>query len=249
MDLTHNGEDEKADRVPERFRGITFHAVVAGLCVFIPLPFVDEWAIGRSRRSMVGRLLPASTSWDKAQLNLLANGRSDWRRGCLRLPWVVIRKLIFWPIKRLIRKLLIVFAIKDAVTEMSRTFQIGYLVDVSVGEADGLPPPESGPEFPQTWQVRRAIEASLAEVDARPVRRLLRQLLSHSGALLRGAGRSVRIMVRRDRKPALDPAAAPSGAFSEIWNEVTQLLWHEEAFLTEMARVFRHHLKNPPVDP
>ena len=115
--------DEQRTNVSDAaLRTIASHCAVAGLCPLIPIPFVDDLIVERIHRRMNAslceqhgiKLLPLSSK-------LLAESESDLLNGALK-------GLLMWPIKKLLRKMLIVLAIKNCVDVATEVFHEGWLL-------------------------------------------------------------------------------------------------------------------------
>ncbi len=216
-------------------RDLVLHAVCSGLAGLIPLPFVDEWAERFVRRRMVRRL-PHAPPLPRARLNHLANGPSPWLRGCLMFPVNVVRRLILWPLKRFLRKLLIVLAVKDCVDAAAETFHVGCLLNHAWSR--GIPATTDA----EAQLLRRVVMATIETVDARPFNQLLRHAFAQSRGRLRQARRSVAAMLRRWRRQA-EPHAAPAAEpepepISLLVSAITEGLRHESGYLLRLTRAF-----------
>jgi hypothetical protein len=113
-------------------------AVLAGLCVFIPLPFVDDLVIGLVRRLAAWVHLrwarppgaPPLPGPARAQL-WVGPARPPGQLGRLAL-WVLLwplRKLRALLIKKILRKATIIFAVQDAVEVGARLWHELYVAE------------------------------------------------------------------------------------------------------------------------
>ncbi|MBL8615706.1 MAG: hypothetical protein JNM72_08885 [Deltaproteobacteria bacterium] len=113
-------------------------AVLAGLCVFIPLPFVDDLAVGLLRRLAATVHLswarppgaPALPGPDRARLWLGPPRPSGqlWRLALWLLLWP-LRKLRALVIKKILRKATIIFAVQDAIEVGARLWHELYVAE------------------------------------------------------------------------------------------------------------------------
>lgn len=113
-------------------------AVLAGLCVFIPLPFVDDLAIGLVRRAAAA----VHTRWARppGAPALAGPERAQLWAPPPRPPGQLLRAalwVLLWPlrklkaliIKKILRKATIIFAVQDAVEVGARLWHELYLAE------------------------------------------------------------------------------------------------------------------------
>jgi hypothetical protein len=159
-------------------------ATCAGLSALIPIPFVDMVfeAFFRSR------MAPAISRARRVDLDPLARkrlGRSnrDWLsvEGCLVLPIMVIKVIL----KRIWRKIIYVFAVADAASQLSDYWHRAFLLDHLIRARHVVPGVD----------VRRAVAVfnqALDEADTSALKGLAKQLVlsaHHVPRLLRRARR------------------------------------------------------------
>jgi len=114
---------------------IARQAVLVALAALIPLPFVDTWIQGRLRAQMVRELgRHHDTPLEGPSVHTLARIRGNLLLGCLV-------GAVWWPIKKLVRKVVYVLTVKDAVDALADTFVRGEMVREAL--AQGLLPSES----------------------------------------------------------------------------------------------------------
>ncbi len=98
------------------------YSALAGLCPLIPIPFVDDFIIERIHRRLCWVLFNQHGSQlSDAGAKALSNSPSNLFGG-------VFRTLIFWPIKKLITKLVYVLAVKSCADVASTVFNEGWLL-------------------------------------------------------------------------------------------------------------------------
>ena len=121
-------------------------AILVSLAALIPIPFLDTWLQGRLRAEMTRALAHQHhVSLDPPSVHLLSDVQSSMVLGCL---WGVV----WWPIKRLIRKVIYILTIKDAIDVLADTFTRGLLLDEALSQ--GLLPT-------QGERVRTAMDEAL----------------------------------------------------------------------------------------
>lgn len=251
MDLVRDEEPGGDDDL----RGHVVYSLLAGACPLIPLPLLDDWILDRVRRRLVSRLGSAEGyAPPSPALGVLADrDPTDWRpealaRGCLRkvfvAPVVFVYKRI---LRKLLRKILFVLAIKDAVDEFSTTFHHGWLLRHAF--AHGHHPTTRA----ATWTLRRQIDAVRDEIDPRPVESAVRSAFRHSRRVLRKAARIVaklgRLIWRRNRSGKSDDGwvdEAAQRAEVEAGGLVDELiagLRREEGYLGGLEQRLDRHLE------
>lgn len=109
---------------------IVTYSVLVGLSPLVPVPFVDDWLKNYFRRRMV-RSLAASHGqmFSDETVSLLADeaGGGGCVLGCLTM-------LVFYPLKKLFRKVFYFLEWKRAVDLTSHTYHFGYLLNFALRE-------------------------------------------------------------------------------------------------------------------
>lgn len=240
-DIDDPSREERTDF--QAFRTVTFHAVVAGLAPLIPVPFLDDWVLGRIRRRMVEELARRQEPGLTAEEVAVLAGAEDRRRrpGCFAgLAWL-LGKLTLTLTRKLFRKVLYVLAVREGVHTAARTFHEGYLV---LRTLERHPRPDAG-------TARAATLATLEEIDLRPIRRAMGRAFRGSRELV---GQAVAILSRwaaptRDRD---DPAATRTGEATALEREAELLaplvdrlaarLWGDRAYFEHLGALYAGHL-------
>lgn len=184
-------------------RLIAHKALLAGLCQFVPVPFVDDLLGDRVRRSMVGQLLQRrGRSFDAPAVKPLYAGPP--KSGLSRVTGFA-KSLVFQPVKKLLRTVFLVVTVRRAVLGVAGTLLLGRSLDrrLAAGHfADGTP--EEGLRAEAA-----ALEAAVRGALASPERR--------------GLVRLVRASFRALRQEGVDPAPAP-GALEAAGGDPEQAL-------------------------
>ena len=243
------------DRTPDGLRGLVVYSLLAGACPLIPVPLLDDWVLDHVRRRLVSRLATSvKYAPPPAALGVLADREpTDWRpdalaKGCLRKLFVAPIKFVYKRIvRKLLRKIVFVLAIKDAVDEFSTTFHHGWLVRHAF--VRGHHP--TGRR--ETWTLRQGIDAVRDEIDPRPVESAVRSAFRHSKRILLQAARIVgklgRRMRRRDRSAEandqwVDEAAARTEAEAGgLVDELITSLSRESGYLEALGERLEYHLR------
>ncbi len=131
--------------------------VLAGLAVFVPVPFLDDWLSRRALRMGLQLDAPDDAPLTDAQLTTLTGDRSSVLVGCLIIG-------LWWPIKKLFKTIFWFLTVKDAVDHVAASAQV--LASVRVARERGW---LAGDEA----VVRDAIELAFSRTRWSPTTRLL----------------------------------------------------------------------------
>ncbi|BAM02425.1 hypothetical protein PSMK_02660 [Phycisphaera mikurensis NBRC 102666] len=161
---------------------IAHQALLAGLCQFIPVPFVDDLAGDRVRRSLVAKLLERrGRSFGAPAVRPLYAGPPT--SGLARAAGFT-KSLILKPVKKLLRTVFLFVTIRRAVLDAAAALLLGRSLDrrlAAGGFADGTPADRLEAEA-------AALEAAVRGVLGSPERRGLVRLVRGSFAALREEG-------------------------------------------------------------
>ena len=177
-------------------------ATCAGLSVLIPLPLVDvvfetifrrriPGTISRARRKQVE---PDTRRWLGRGLDSTLSFQ-----GCFKLFFTAIRYLL----RRIWRKIVYVFTIKDAATTLSEYWHRAYLIDhmVRAGHLD---------ERVDTDLAVQVFSTTLREADLSPLMGLARQTVANAHHVLR-------LLVRARRLGAAEVARSLGDVLASHW--------------------------------
>jgi hypothetical protein len=169
----------------------------AGLCALIPIPFLDDWAMNRTRSAAyraIWKFQGVSISPEIHEAMLTGNKP---KRGCfgtvLRIPYWIVKWLIFYPIKKILHKILFFFTIHDAVNAVSDCYHRCYLLNAVVA-AGHAPQTEE-----DAYVFHDSIEHVCATAEARPVIQLIRTVLKRGNRTLRREAMCFYRMIRKNR--------------------------------------------------
>lgn len=186
------------------FRRLTFYGVLGGLCPLVPVPFLDDWLLGRVRGWMMAELGPEREPGLSAESVAVLAGRRDsagWpgcAAGCL---WA-LRKVAVKLLVKLFRKVLYFLAVRDGIHAATRLVYEGYLT-LGALERDALGARRGDREV-AARRLREAVLETLEAADLRPVRRAVGRIFRGSLALLVRAARTLGrpFLSRRARREA-----------------------------------------------
>lgn len=215
---------------PRSLRIVATHSAIAGLCPLIPLPFVDELAIKRISRRMYAQLFAAhGMHLGDEGAKVLGKASAGWLRGAAT-------SVALLPLKRMVRKIVYVLAVKDCADVASAVFHDGWLIAHMLERAPENARPGLSVADPRYLQhVRKAMTRTYRDIDPAPLRRAL--VGSFLGAKVGAthAVKAVRGLLRRGEEPA---AAEVDGLISRM-RDAANGQWQ---YLDALAGDFRHHL-------
>jgi uncharacterized protein (DUF697 family) len=165
---------------------VATYAVLSGLTMLIPVPFVDDAVRTRVQRRMVRALSERrGLQLDDATVRTLGDDPSSG------VASKVAGAVVTYPLKKIFRKTFVVLAGKEAVDTVSQTYHLGYLVDWA---------------FIQRWheaataeRIRAGITEACKSVGTSPVDKAIRAAWDASkGRLGALGGRGIRVDDRTD---------------------------------------------------
>lgn len=233
--------NEPANR--ETFRRLTFYSILGGLCPLIPVPFMDDWALGQVQRRMVWELARnAGVALTPQDAKIVAGAEDPGWRGCLGTVGWAVREVTGAVLGKLFRTVFYFLTLRRSVRRSAETLHLGYLF----AHALRLEPAVS-PE--RARAVRAAVVKTLAEVDAQPIHRtLFRDFRQSLSLLLQAAALFRRFLPRRRRKQDTDLAAQgePFRQQEELLGGLTDRLaadlWGNREYFAGLEKVFERNL-------
>jgi hypothetical protein len=134
------------------------YAVLAGLALFVPLPWLDGWLHRRAVRALLREVArERGVVLSPRHLDVLTEDRSSLLVGCLGAA-------VIWPIKKFFRTILVVLLLKDVIDAAARAALVAAMTRAAF-EAGALPD--------RVEEVRVAMDATLERYDWSPVKRFL----------------------------------------------------------------------------
>lgn len=217
-------------------RIVATHAALAGLCPLIPVPFVDDLAIRRIVRRMYRSLFAAHgyTIPDHGADILRASPANRLRDAAAAVA--------MFPVKKVVRKLVYVLAVKDCAEVASSVFHDGWLLArvLEDARADAGPSPED-PELLR--RVREATLKTYEDIDPAPLRRALTSSFLAAKVGVRQGLQSLRSLLR-DREDTADKPASPDGV-RDLASRVAAATRSEWQYMDALEQSFRRHLGAP----
>jgi hypothetical protein len=213
------------------------YALLVALCELIPVPLLDSWVANLLRRRLVRAQLEArGVELEPAEIKLLGDAVSGGCVGCL---WAAV----IWPIKKLLKTVVVVFTVKAMADTVSEIVHRGLLLEEALDE--GWLPGE-------TDKVRAAMDRALEHVDTRLVEQALRGTLRSSRKDLNEAVvESVRVARERlrDRPGHALADAAEANELGAGVNRVSRAMTaalQVSGLVPELVQWFRHEMGVAP---
>ena len=184
-------------------------ATCAGLSVLIPLPLVDLVFETIFRRRIPGKIAKVRESEvapaTRIQLARPVNGSLSWT-GCIAVPFMVGRYIL----RRIWRKIIYIFAIKDATTALTEYWHRAFLIDHMVRAGHLAPGVDTG----LAVRVYRQI---LQEIDPGPLTGLARQTVANARHVFH-------LLIRARRLGAAEVTKSLSEVLSSHWKVASESL-------------------------
>ena len=155
------------------------HALLAAVCQFIPIPFLDDVAGDRVVRRLVDKLLKRNgRNYDAENVAPLYEGPEQGIAGKIG---GFTKSLVMKPVKKILRTAFIVVTIRRALMTAARVVLLGRTIDRCLARG------ELADDVPDAQRRERAaqIDAAVRDVMASPERRGLLKLIRESASLLR----------------------------------------------------------------
>lgn len=230
------------------FRQLTYHGVLGGLCPLVPVPFLDDWLLGRVKRWMIADLdKRLDTGLDPEAKVILAGGRDPWGApGCVAGCVWVVQKVVIKLLVKIYRKVLYFLAIRDGLHAATEVFHEGYLAAHGLRRAPPPPQPEAQREHAR-W-LRSVTRETMEELDLQPVRDILRRTFRGSRGLLIRASRVLAkpFLRRRNRRAAKTGDGAAEAAvrareeelLGGLVDRLAAALWGNREYFRRLEETF-----------
>jgi len=191
-------------------RGLSLVSILAGACELIPVPLLDDWAESLVRRRAVADLL-RERGFDPTPGDVEVLAGLERTGGCVQRIVGSLVKLPLYLVKKLFRKLVVVLAIHEAVDAASALLHETYLLRHGLALGALGRAPDGRVDRESARRLRRAIEATIAGTDTRPLSRAVRGALGGSRSAVAAAG----ARLGRRASAARAAGAEPGGAAAE----------------------------------
>lgn len=232
-----------------RFRRLTFFSVLAGLCPLIPVPFVDDWAVGLIQRRMVrelGESRSLGLTEDEVQL-LAGSGERRWP-GLVKGTALVVRRGVGKIVGKLFKTVFYVLLVREGVHRAVETFVEGYLLLYAAGLPQALRPSVRNEESVRA--VRAAVVSTMREADVTPIRKAIGRSFERSFGLLSEAAAKLGALLGRSRSAQAAGSAPDDGVSLEEEEEILSgfvdhlagSLWGDQEYFESLERAFDERL-------
>ena len=144
------------------------YSALAGLCPLIPVPFVDDIIIGRIHRRLYQKLCTRHDFYLTARdAKILTSKPSSFLAGAFK-------SLVLWPVKKIVRKVVYVLAVKSCADVAAAVFNEAWLLARTL-EQNYVPRDALARGEKQALeQLRDAMIAAVAHVDPQPTQQAMR---------------------------------------------------------------------------
>ena len=155
------------------------HALLAAVCQFIPIPFLDDVAGDRVVRRLVSKLLERNGRNYGAES--VAPFYEGPEQGMVSKVGGFAKSLVMKPVRKVLRTAFIVITIRRALMTAARVILLGRTIDRCLARG------ELADDVPDVQRRERAaqIDAAVRDVMVSPERRGLLKLIRESASLLR----------------------------------------------------------------
>lgn len=231
------------------FRRLTFYSVLAGLFPLIPLPFVDDWAIGLIRRRMM-RELGESRDLDltEEEVRLLAGtGERRWP-GLLKGTAMLVRRGVGKVVGKMFKTVFYALLLREGIHRAVETFVEGYLLLYAAGLPQALRPAGRTPE--RVRAVRAAVVSTLKEADVAAIHKAVGRSFQGSFGLLSEAAVKLGTLLTgfRSRQTAAGasdeevPLQEEEEILGGFVDRLAGTLWGDQEYFESLERAFDERL-------
>jgi uncharacterized protein (DUF697 family) len=146
------------------------YALLSGLTILVPIPFLDDWLRGQVQRRMVINVLKSQgfTAVAEEVELLIPAEESGCLRGCLLGG-------LFYVLKKLIRQIIPLLEWSRAMNTVSQTYYHGYLLDYALQHGRYSP---GNPR--QAARLQEAMRQAVSTTNTRFISKAIRQVLRRS---------------------------------------------------------------------
>ena len=148
---------------------IVRHSLLAGFCPLIPLPFIDDYVIGKLHERMSREL------FEDHGMTLSHTGAKILRDTPSSLLRSALMSMMLFPIKKLLKKIVFVLAIKGCVDVAAAIFHDGWMLARALEGAHEVDREAlARNDHDELRRLRMAILATHDQVDTRPLQNIFR---------------------------------------------------------------------------
>lgn len=152
-------------------------AVATGAATLLPLPFLDDWILARSRRQLIASALVAhGRTFPATELRALYQDGGSW----LGLPWRIAKSVALMPVKKLFRSVFFVLGLRAVALAVGRTLALGHTVDRQLRRGGFREDSSTAVRADEARRLRRALDHAWQGIDERLVKRIANQALERA---------------------------------------------------------------------
>jgi len=228
-------------------------SLLSGLCPLFPLPIVDDWLRDGLRERAVKTLLEErGFKFSPAEVRLLALGESGpASEGCVgcfvNALWWPFRFLGSFLVKKVLRKLIFVLAIKDCASELSRCYHVLHLLRHAASRNAFAVEEAQRPA--RLLAIRKAVEQAVDSLGITPLDPWIKLTFRRSWRLIVRSSRSMSDLLRRsprqkeDQEPVYAELEGETRQLDSLVDELAKELAAEEHYLRTLEDAFDNALR------
>lgn len=211
------------------------HSVLGGLCPLLPIPFLDDYVIGRLQARMFTKLFASKG------LELSPDGASLLLEKDSALLSQALTSIALYPIKKLLGKLLYFLTLKACSDVGSAMLHEGWIL-ANVLEREHIPHRLLRAEDIRSLKaIRTATLDTCAEIDTSPIQNSWTVILRQSRTLGKGALDTLSSFFRRQDTDV--EAAVEAGGLQGIVDALEEDASHMNSYFKRVEETFLSHLR------
>ncbi len=149
-------------------------AVAGGVATFVPVPFLGDWLVSRSRRQLVERVLRRhGRTYPVSAIKPFYD--EGWGAIWL-MPFRIVKGLVISPIKRMLRTVFFILGIRDVVLTVGLTLAMAHVLDRMLRTGSLRDDDDAGERRLHAERLRKATIVAYGGIDQRVVKAALAAL-------------------------------------------------------------------------
>lgn len=237
FDAAHAQQSIDAEVSDQARNTILKHAVVAGACQLIPLPFVDDFIMGQVHERMnIALFREHGFELQERGQDILRETESRWLSSMLT-------SVLMFPVKKILKKVIFVFSIKAVADVASSTFHDGWMIARAI-EGRYVDPALLTANDEETFKrLRAAVLLTKSQVDTRPINKGLKTAFSMTN--IKKAGESLTGFFKKNgRRDATTDEYVKQGNLDEAIREADRVTSEQKGYFVELDRRFFENLQS-----
>ncbi len=233
-DLTPRADSPDASLPHEAWQTLLTHSVLGGLCPLIPIPFLDDFVIGRLQARMYTKLM------ESHDLRLSPDGAKLLLEKDSALLGQALKSMALYPIKKLLGKLLYFLTLKACAEVGSALLHEGWLLAATLHRGHVPRDLLATEDIRALRAIRAATLTACEEIDTSPVRQSWTVALKQSQALGKGALESLSGFFRSDDTDV--EGAVRAGGLQDVVDALEEEARSQDAYFQRFEAIFLTHL-------